>query len=53
MGFLDHLYDEVPEGCLVCMEANEDQGDYWFCPFFDVSECERANAADADWEMTR
>jgi hypothetical protein len=48
----DHPYDDVPDRCLTCIEDNESTPD-WYCPFFDVSECEQANAADAVYDLTR
>lgn len=45
-----YSYEDAPEKCLRCIDEG---GEDWFCPFFDVRECDLADAYDAAWERTR
>lgn len=47
------LADEYPPECAQCQAYNLAEDQDWHCPYFDPKDCERADAADAAWEMTR
>ena len=55
---VERIYGELmggdyPEACARCQSVNLEDDQEWVCPYSNYKDCERADAADAAWELTR